>query len=450
MFDLQYSDEHHDDLTYTSPTTGDPVSIFWKRPESKDDLEARRRASKIWMDYTGGMAGRTNDYMASQITAMAISHEFLNTDERAYGDNMLEYYEQCREDDTVLTHALIDPQIDRVKAASIATSEEEVGDRPATVRKVAEREDGIVVSGAKMLGTLGPQAEEIMVWPIGHFEEGEEDTAIAFSIPIDADGLIQICRPSLSQNDKRNHPLASTMDEMDTFVIFDEVFVPWERVFVNGDIDIAKKWRSPETLDPNLFFHQTIVKDWAKAEFALGVAHGWAEAIGIDEYYHVQSKLGEITTMVQTMEACITAAEANAFEYKDTGYVAPDDTPILTATSLFPDMYPRIREILRDIGASSNINVPSYEDLESEKLGEYIETYFRGREVDAEKRLALQKLLFDMVLSGFGGREELYERFYTAGPMRVKQIQYHLYQDKDELTEKALEKSTRNLADYGN
>ncbi|PSP82506.1 4-hydroxyphenylacetate 3-monooxygenase, oxygenase component [Halobacteriales archaeon QS_1_68_17] len=435
LYDLQRDPEHRETLTYEED--GERYSVFYRRPESRDDLEARREASRLWMDYTCGVSGRAADFLASGVTGMAISHEHFDTGERDFGEHVLDYYEYCRENDVCLTHALVDPQIDRTEGSSFRLPDDG-GDRPGVLRKVGEDDDGIVVSGARMLATLGPQAEEILVYPFGFYAPDEADQALAFAVPAAADGVRQICRPSLSGNDARNHPLSSRFDEMDSFVVFDEVHVPWERVFVDADPEVANGWR--DTAYTNMALHQTSIKDLAKAEFAFGVAMMLAESTGVDEYFQVEAKLGEIATTIEQTRSCIVAGECQAAEFGDTGYVVPDGTSLSAVTSSFPDMYPRIIEIIRDVGGSGLIGVPAWEDLEAENpLGGDVETYFRGKDIDARERMGIQKLAFELAIGGMGGREELYERFYTGGPMRVKSNMYKNWEDKDALRRRVRE-----------
>jgi 4-hydroxyphenylacetate 3-monooxygenase len=432
LFELQRDPEYRDTLTYEEG--GERYSIFYKYPESRADLEARREASKLWMDYTCGVSGRAADFLASGVTGMAMSYDHFNTEKRDLGQNVLDFYEHCRENDVCLTHALVDPQIDRTEGSSFRLPDDD-GDRPGVLRKVDEDEDGIVVSGARMLATLGPQAEEILVYPFGFYSPDENYQAVAFAIPAQADGVRQICRPSLSQNDAWNHPLSSRFDEMDSFVVFDEVHVPWDRVFIDADHEIANGWR--DTAYVNMALHQTAVKDWAKAEFGFGVAMMLAESTGVDEFFQVEAKLGEIATMIEQTRSCIIAAECQAEEYEDTGYIVPDGDSLSAVTSSFPDMYPRVIEIIRDIGGSGLIGVPAWEDLEAENpLGGDIEMYFRGKDMEARERMGIQKLAYELAIGGMGGREELYERFYTGGPMRVKSNMYKNWGDKDELRER--------------
>jgi len=430
LFDLQHDPEYEDRLTYESPLSGERVSVFYRRPETVDDLVARREATRCWHERTGGYAARLNDFLATGLMALAVSHEVFDADGHRRGDNVVRYYEYCRENDLCLTHALIDPQIDRSKGSSFR-AEDDV-ERPGALRKVGETEDGIVVSGARMLATLGPQADELLLFPFGHYGEDEADEALAFAVPVEADGLRLICRPSLSPNDARNHPLASRLDEMDAFVVLDEVVVPDERVFVDGDVDVANAWR--ETAQPAFASHQTVTKDLVKAEFVFGVAVMLAESTGIDEYFHVQSKLGEIAEAANLLNAAVLAAERQATTYRDTDYLVPDYATLNAALSNFADRYQRFVQILKDLGGSGLVGVPAWEDLEADSpLGGDVATYFRGKDVDARERLGVQKLAFDIALSGFGGREELYERFHVGGPMRVKANQYKGYPNTEEI-----------------
>jgi 4-hydroxyphenylacetate 3-monooxygenase len=446
LFELQSDDEYVDMMTWESPTSGDPVSIFYQMPTSQEDLERRRKATKLWMDYTCGVSGRANDFLANGVTGMAIGKEHFRSDDHDhdFGQHVQEYYEFCRENDKCLTHALIDPQIDRSSdtgSSSFRLADEDNANRPGAIRKVDEDEDGIVVSGARMLATLGPQADEILIYPFGHYSPDEEDQALAFAVPVDADGVRQICRPKLSRNDKRNQPLSSRFDEMDTFVVLDDVHVPWWRVFIDGDIEACNGWRDKEkTAYAGLTYHQTCVKDLAKAEFAFGVALMLAESTGIDEYFHVQSKLGEIATMITQIRGSILAAEAQAYEFPGSDYVIPEPRHLFAVTASFPDMYPRMLQIIRDLGGSGLIGVPAWEDLEADNpLGGDVETYFRGKDIEANRRLGIQKLAYELAVDGLGGREELYERFYTGGPMRVKSNMYKNHPDKEELKERAFE-----------
>jgi 4-hydroxyphenylacetate 3-monooxygenase len=432
LYDLQHDTELQDVLTYEEG--GERWSIFYKRPESKTDLEARREASQLWMDQTCGVSGRAADFLASGVTGMAISHEHFETGERDFGQNVLDYYEYCKKENLCLTHALVDPQIDRTGGSSFRLPDDG-GDRPGVLRKVDEDDDGIVVSGARMLATLGPQAEEVLVYPFGYYTPDEDDQALAFAIPVEADGLRQICRPSLSNHDQRNHPLSSRFDEMDSFVVFDEVHVPWDRVFIDADHEIANGWRN--TAYTNMALHQTAIKDLSKAEFTFGVAMMLAESTGVDEYFQIEAKLGEIATMIEQTRSSVIASECQASEYENTGYLVPHGTALSAVTSSFPDMYPRIIEIIRDIGGSGLIGVPAWEDLEAENpLGGDVETYFRGKDMQARERMGIQKLAFELAIGGMGGREELYERFYTGGPMRVKSNMYKNWDDKEALRER--------------
>ncbi|WP_049987309.1 4-hydroxyphenylacetate 3-hydroxylase C-terminal domain-containing protein [Halobellus rufus] len=231
---------------------------------------------------------------------------------------------------------------------------------------------------------------------------------------------------------------------MDVFVVFDNVFVPEDRIFVKGNVEAANVWR--QTAQPSFAMHQTLTKDIAKSEFVFGVALLLAESTGINEHFHVQSKLGEIGEIVQLLRNSVESMERHAEEYKNTGYLIPDYTAGSSAVSHFADLYQRAMEILMDLGGSGLVGVPAYEDLEADDpLGGDVKTYFRGKEMNARERIGVQKLARDLTISGFGRREELYERFHVGGPMRVKSNLYKGFPDKDGLKERAREHGLRTI-----
>jgi 4-hydroxyphenylacetate 3-monooxygenase len=233
------------------------------------------------------------------------------------------------------------------------------------------------------------------------------------------------------------------MDEMDVFMVFDEVFVPEDRIFVNGDVDLANAvMRSAQ---PAFATHQTLITDLSKTEFALGVAMALAESTGIDEYFHVQAKLGEIVEMLQMLQSSAMAMEMKAEEYGDTGYVVPDFPTGLSALSSFADSYQRVVQIIRDLGGSGLIGVPAWEDLEADApLGGDVETYFRGKDMPAQERLGIQKLAHEIAVTDFGSREAIYERFHVSGPMRVKTMLFKQLPVKEQLKQKAKQNGLRH------
>ena len=224
-----------------------------------------------------------------------------------------------------------------------------------------------------------------------------------------------------------DHPLGARFEEMDAVVVFDDVLVPWERVFLYGDVELANGVFS-ETNAVIHMAYQVIVKNLAKAEFILGIAASITDRIGIDQFQHVQEKLSEIIVAVEMMRAFLRASEADAAVDR-WGLMTPAWGPINAARNLFPKLYPRLVEIIQQLGASGLMAIPTEEDMHS-PIRPLIDRYLQGRNVDAYERVRLFRLAWDVALSAFGSRQVLYERFFFGDPVRMASALYTSY-DKE-------------------
>ena len=293
-----------------SPTPRPPPAIAsgltFIEPASESDLVRRRAAVKTWMDWCGGMMGRTPDFMNIHITGFGSAHEYFARGGKQFGRNIRAYYEFLRERDLCLTHTLLSPTVDKSKP---------VQNQPPGVAAaiVKETDAGIVVNGARSVATLAPFANEIAVFPSTYLQNSEEARpyAFAFCVPVATPGLRFICRPSLTEiaGPPGDHPFSSRMDEMDCVAIFDHVMVPWERVFVARDVALVNGL-FVETGCMNQLMHQFAIKNLAKAEFLLGVALNMCDAVN-SRADNVQNLLAEMINTVELVRAAIRAAEVD-------------------------------------------------------------------------------------------------------------------------------------------
>jgi 4-hydroxyphenylacetate 3-monooxygenase len=427
LFDLQHAPDSVDFMTYPSPKTGERVGSSFLQPRSEDGLAKRRMMMKVWADHSGGMLGRTPDYLNSSLMAMAAAKGFFGDGDRDYGSNIERYYEYVRENDLVLTHTLINPQVNRGAGPSKQTD-------PFIAARVLEKNsEGVVIRGARMLATL-PIADEIMVFPSTVIRSGQDDMpySIAFALPVSAKGLKFICRESFSSESSFDHPLASRFEEQDAVVVFDDVLVPWDRVFILEDPERAN--RVSEGTDAVVFMaHQATVREVAKTEFVLGLVTLVAETIGADQFPHVQEKVAEVITILESMKSLLNWSEANATMNR-WGLLTPDYVPINTARNLWPRAAPVLATVVKQIGASGLMAVPPEEILDSPARGE-VDKYYQAKTMGAEERLGLFKLAWDFAGSSFGGRQELYERFFFGDPVRMASAYYSWY-DKEPYKER--------------
>lgn len=421
LYDLQHDPRYREILTYEED--GHLHGASFLIPRTKEDLRKRGLAYKAWADQTLGMMGRSPDYLNAVVMAYAASAPYFGE----FTENIRAYYRYLRDNDLATTHALTNPQVNRARPPSGQP------DPYIPVGIVRQTEKGIVVRGARMTATF-PLAEELLVFPSTLLKEGpgNEKYAVAFAVPTNASGLHFLCREGLAGDSPFDHPLSSRLEEMDALVIFDDVFVPWERVFILGDVERCNNAYA-QTGALHHMAHQVVVLKTAKTEAFLGVAALLAEGIGADQYGHVQEKIAEIIVYLEAMRAFWTRAEEmarpNAY-----GLLVPDRGAIDGARNLYPRLYPRIREIIQQIGASGLITLPSEEDFKG-PLRPHLEKFLQGATLSARERVALFRLAWDMTLSGFGARQELYERFFFGDPVRTYQTLYNVY-DKEPYKER--------------
>jgi 4-hydroxyphenylacetate 3-monooxygenase len=410
LYDLQLEPSRLTDMTYASPTTGERVGLSHIQPRSVDDLVRRRTMFRTWAEFSAGMFGRSPDFMNTMVMGCAANVDYFAHNDPAYGRNIQRFYEEVREKDLCLTHALVAPQVNR----SVHPDEQAGG--AVALRVVDETDRGLILSGARILATLAPASDELFVAPApSRSAQGSHANprAFVFAIPVATPGLRFICRESFDiGRSSFDHPLGSRFEEMDCTAVFDRVLVPWERVFLYGEQEYcAALFRDTNAFSHSI--HQFLTKNWVKAEFVLGVATLMTQAIGIADQLHVQRLLGEILHAALTMRAFIRAAEADASPGAG-GVWAPDSETLLTARSFFPEVYPRLVEILQILGSSGLANIPSEASVESPELLDDIARFYQGATIGGKERIRLFRLAWDVACSSFAGRQVLYERFFAG------------------------------------
>jgi 4-hydroxyphenylacetate 3-monooxygenase len=269
-----------------------------------------------------------------------------------------------------------------------------------------------------MLATL-PVSDEIMVFPSTLLRGGTEDApyAFAFAIPCATPGLRFICRESFDYGrSPADHPLGSRFEEMDAVVIFDDVLVPWERIFLLRDVERCNR-AFAETRAVIHMAHQVATKNVAKTEFVLGIICLIVDAIAIEQFQHVQEKVAEVIQYLETMRAFLRASEADAAVDR-WGVMTPAWPPLDAARNMYTRMYPRMIEIIHQLGASGLMAIPPAAETAGPQ-GPTIDRFYQAARADARDRIRLFRLAWDLALSAFGSRQALYERFFFGDPVRM-------------------------------
>jgi 4-hydroxyphenylacetate 3-monooxygenase oxygenase component len=413
LYDLQHNPAHRSLLTYPSPTSGELVSLSFLPAETIEEVERRRRAEEFRAEATFGLMGRLPDFMNAVVTDAAAAHTFLGQHESRFGQNILRYYEQCREHDWCLTHTLVDPQIDRSKGPA------EQADPEAALHFVRETDRGIIVRGARMLSTLAPFSNELWVGPFYPRKRGEEPYTLCFAVPMDTPGLKFICRETYdSGRNTFDRPLSSRFDEEDALAIFEDVLVPWERVFINGDIEASNYIFGRA---PGYTPLQATIRGAVKLRFMTGLACHVAEAIGRAAAPHVQAQLGELVANVELANGLVRASVQEVVTSRR------DSLRALAATLwvFIPQAQMRAAEVIRQVSGSGLIMTPTEQDFRNPEIAPYLEKYLQGKKLSARARVQLFKLAWDMLGEQFGSRQLQYEWFYAGDPLFTRARFYH-------------------------
>jgi 4-hydroxyphenylacetate 3-monooxygenase len=392
------------------PETGEPIAVSHMIPRSREDLVRRHTALQTVAEYSVGLMGRTPDYMNVTFAGFAgRTDEWSAHGNEAGCERLVAYQKKLRREDLSLTHTIVQPTVDK------ATGDAPHPGNQHALRKVADTEHGIVVRGARILATLAPFADEIAVYPALPLPAGSDAYALCFCIPIGTPGLKFLCRDSVSASGNRfDHPLSSRFDEQDAFVIFDDVEVPRERLFI--DCNLAAYNSVMRTSWPPNIQQQTMIRAQTKLEFAWGLGLRMAEAINAADPATMQM-LGEIWTYAEFTRSAVRAAEAGARDW-GAGCWAPDIRPLHALRATLPTWFPRVNEILRLIGSHNLFATPTAAQMADPMLRPLIDQYLPGAKVSAEDRIRVFRLAWDFAGSALASRNEQYERFYLASAAR--------------------------------
>lgn len=427
LYDHQ-ADAANAELLVSQARDGRDIPTTFIEPASAADLQRRTQAGCDSLRLTGGTIGRGPDFMNVHMTALASAADHFAQAGEEFGRRMRDYYERMSTEGLCLTHVLANPQTDRSRETHLVTQD-------TAARIVEERADGVVIRGARMIGTIAPFSDEIAVFPSTYLSISDEAKmyAYSFAIPVATPGLRLICRPALAPpagvGVPEDFPLSSRFDEMDAVAIFDDVVVPWDRLFVYQRPDIANGTFGVTGAGDHLS-HYGCARLLTKYELFLGTALRIADAIGIDGFDHVQAKIAELITNVELVRACVRASEADCVPGPG-GTVLPNPEPMWVIRMITPTLLPRMAEILQLLGASGFMSAPSAADLEGPVAGD-IDRYYQGAKLPSDQRVELFRLGWELSCSAFAGRQVLYERFGGGDPWRLALARFKSYQGKQE------------------
>ena len=395
---------------------------MWLIPRSAEDLGRRRAVHRFWAEGSYGLMGRTPDHVASVLTGFAGWRQLFDRAGSSFGDHVVRFYEKARAEDLYVAYAIVPPQIDR------ATPAHQHPEPFLHTGVVKETDAGIVIRGAHAIATSVTMADWLYVSYITPLAPGDLDYAIALVMPVNAQGLrLYPRRPYATlATSVYDYPLSARYDEVDTTVVFDDVFVPWEHVFVYRNVGLvtAQFHESPAHVTANF---QSLVRFGVKLEFMAGLVHKLVATQRSDGDPATQATLGgDLAAYCVTFDALVKAAEG--FPLISQGYARPHPQYVYAGMSLqrrlIVDMYRTVRELA---GGAFQTMPSSEASFLSPDTRADAERYYQSSSTSARDRIKLLKLVWDLVGTEYGGRQLQYEMFYSAAQPVVNRRVFGAY-----------------------
>ncbi len=422
LYDMKADPANRAELTYEED--GGRHSIYYLRAKSRDDLQRRMIGHKRIADFTYGMFGRSPDHVASFVAGMAMKPDEL-IEPFANANNLLNYYKYARDHDLYTVYAVLPPQ-----AARNPEFYEKQNIPIPTLQVVREEDDGVVISGMKMLATGAVFANEIWIGNVLPLAPDQKKQAITCAIPCNAPGLQLWSRQPMEMNctSEFDSPLSYKYDESDSMLLCDEVKVPWERVFIHDDALLSRNiyFKTPSHAFGN---HQSNVRYWSKMQLLVGLCNKVAGATGADQIPAVRETLGMLSAN-EAMIAGMVNGQINAFEdWPGNGYVCFNRRMMYAALEWCTQNYTQFIDELRTLCGGGVFQMPAnISVMKDSELARQFQTYWQTPQTDAITRMKLFKLAWDMVGSEFAGRHQQYEKFYAGASFIVRN---HSFRETD-------------------
>ncbi len=418
MYDLKRAPEMRDSLSFEDG--GERHSAYFLKPRDRAGLELRTQAHRAIAAFSHGLLGRSPDHVASSITGLAMGAEVFDRDGADFAKNIEAYYRYARDNDLYLAYAILPPQ--GARKPDLYQSDDT---SPPTLRVTAEDDSGVVLNGMKMLATGAAFADEIWIGNIIPLAPSQVKESITCAAPVNAPGLTLWSRKPLTADGgiEFNNPLAHRYDESDSMVVFKDVRVPWERVFVHDNPALSRDIYV-ETPAHCMANHQSNVRFASKLRLLIGIAGKIVKSNGAREIPAVREVLGELASM-EAAFAGIIDGQLHAMEHTENGYVHVNRRYMYAAVNYAVENYGKICDQIRTLMGGGVFQMPASIDvIEDEALRDDFETYWSTAEETAVERMKLFRLAWDMLGSEFAMRHDQYEKFYFGQRFVVRNFNY--------------------------
>jgi 4-hydroxyphenylacetate 3-monooxygenase len=359
-----------------------------------------------------GLLGRSPDHVSSFVTGMAMNPSVF----KGFEKNLLSYYDHMRREDVYSVYAVIPPQAARNPEFYVKQN------IPVpTLRVVREDDDGVVISGMKMLATGAVFANEIWIGNLIPLAPNQLAESITCAIAVNAPGVTLWSRKAYERHapSEFENPLTWRFDETDSMVMCENVKVPWERVFVHMDAVLAREVyiKTPGHCYGN---HQSNVRFHAKMQLIVGLASKIAHASGANEVPAVREVLGRFAALEAALGGMIAGQIQDAEDWP-AGFKTFNRRYMYAALNWCTESHSQIIDALRELCGGGIFQMPAdITVMHDAKLRQMFETYWQTPQLGAVERMKLYKLAWDLIGSEFAGRHLQYEKFYAGASFIVR------------------------------
>jgi len=411
------NDPQRRDLFVTKNETGEEVHFTWTMPKTVDDLLHRRRVHLEGCRYGGsGLHAMGADAIAAARILADKQDKKLGTH---YTERMESYIKYIQRDDLGLNLAMTDVKGDR----SVHPSKQ-IQHQDFFVRVVDRQKDGIVVRGAKYHISMTTSANEMIVMPSRNHAEADKDYAVYFATPLNAKGITLICtepeiRSLYKEETAWDYPDCAMTGPYfgEAMVVFDDVFVPWERVFMCGEWQFTRDAAYLFSAYHRLFAATRMI---ISLEDLTGLAALMAEYNGLEKYSHVRDKLAWLVQLTESVKALSEAACKSPEQEPDSDIIFPNKMLINIAKSMYAENFHEATKHAQDICGGIVVDPPTYKDWANPELKPYLDKYLAGKAgVPTEHRLRAIRLLKDVTGWQHGAHEIHGEGSLAAQKMMI-------------------------------
>ena len=415
-YDLAQKEEYKDLMLAKSSLNGEVINRFTHLHQSSDDLVKKVKMQRMLGQNCAACFQRCVGLDAGN-ALFSTTFEIDKKYGTGYHKNFLKFWEYVQKNDLTVDGAMTDAKGDR----SLPPSKQP--DPDMYLRVVERRKDGIVVRGAKAHQTGIINSHEVIVMPTMAMHEEDKDYAVSFAVPVDAEGIIIIYGRQSCDTRKLEEGVTidlgnCTYGGHEALVIFEDVFVPNERIFLNGEVDF-----SGILVERFAGYHRQSYGGCkvGVGDVLIGASALAAEYNGVSKASHIKDKLIEMVHLNETLYCCGIACSSQGVKTESGNYII--DMLLANVCKQNVTRFPyEIARLAEDIAGGSMVTLPSEKDLKDSEIGKYVEKYLKGIEgVSTEDRMRILRLIENMTLgtAAVGYRTE---SLHGAGPPQAQRV----------------------------